>query len=48
MLIDKLCAELSIIDTMKVAYLITKVVDEKKQREQVDIIFDYSVPIDEV
>jgi len=46
-LIDKLCAKLSITDTTKVAHLITKVADEKKQREQVDIIFDYGVPADD-
>ncbi len=47
-LIDKLCAELSITDTTKVAHLITKIADEKKERERVDIIFDYGVPADEV
>ena len=47
-LIDKLCAELSITDTTKVAYLITKIADEKKERERVDIIFDYGMPADEV
>jgi hypothetical protein len=47
MLIDKLCAELSITDTKKVAHLITKVADERKERERVDIIFDYGVPADE-
>jgi hypothetical protein len=48
MLIDKLCAELSITDTTKVAHLITKVADEKKERERVDIIFDYGVLADKV
>jgi hypothetical protein len=47
-LIDKLCIKLSITDTTKVAYLITKIADKKKEREQVDIIFDYSVPTDKV
>jgi hypothetical protein len=47
-LVDKLCAELSIIDTTKVAHLITKIADEKKERERVDIIFDYGVPADDV
>jgi hypothetical protein len=47
-LIDKLCIELSITDTTKVAHLITKIADEKKEREPVDIIFDYGVPADEV
>jgi hypothetical protein len=47
-LIDKLCIELSIADTTKVAHLITKIADEKKERERVDIIFDYGVPADEV
>jgi hypothetical protein len=46
MLINKLCAKLSITDTKKVAYLITRVVDEKKERERVDIIFDYGMPAD--
>jgi hypothetical protein len=46
-LIVKLCAELSITDTTKVAHLITKIADEK-ERERVDIIFDYSVPADGV
>jgi hypothetical protein len=46
-LIDKLCVKLSITDTTKVAHLITKIADEKKQREQVDIIFDYGVAADE-
>jgi hypothetical protein len=43
MLINKLCAKLSITDIKKVAYLITKVVDERKERERVDIIFNYSM-----
>lgn len=30
------------------AHLITKIADEKKERERVDIIFDYGVPADEV
>lgn len=47
-LIDKLCIELSITDTTKVAHLITKIADEKREREQVDIVFDYGVPADEV
>lgn len=46
--VDKLCAELYIIDTMKVAHLITKVAYEKEGRERVDIIFDHGVPADEV
>ena len=29
------------------AHLITKIADEKKERERVDIIFDYGVPADE-
>jgi hypothetical protein len=33
---------------MKVAHLIIKIVDEKKERERVDIIFNYSMPIDKV
>jgi hypothetical protein len=47
-LIDKLCVKLSVTDATKVAYLITKIADENKQREQVDIIFDYGVPADDV
>jgi hypothetical protein len=47
MLINKLCAELSITDTKKVAHLITRVADKKKERERVDIIFDYGMPVDE-
>jgi hypothetical protein len=34
--------------TTKVAHLITKIADEKKERERVDITFDYGVPTDEV
>ena len=30
------------------AHLITKIADEKKKRERVDIIFGYDVPADEV
>jgi hypothetical protein len=46
-LIGKLCIELSITDTTKVAHLITKIADEKKQKERVDIIFDYGVPAED-
>lgn len=46
-LIDKLCVELSIKDATKVTHLITKIADEKQQKERVDIIFDYDVPADE-
>jgi len=47
-LIDKLCVKLSITDAMKVTYLITKIADDRKERERVDIIFDYGVPADQV
>jgi hypothetical protein len=46
-LIEKLCVELSIKDTTKIAHLITKIADDKKQKERVDIIFDYGVSTDE-
>jgi hypothetical protein len=45
-LIKKLCVKLSIKDITKIAYLITKIIDNKKQKEQVDIIFNYGIFID--
>lgn len=46
-LISKLCVKLFIADIMKVFYLITKITDKKKQREQMNIIFDYEVAADD-
>ena len=48
-LIKRFCIELSIKDSKKISYLITRLSDYKyKQTELVDIVLDYSISIAEI